>query len=269
MHPSRFSDPVAKQRNSQSPMLENIHVAAPCPADWEKMLGDSRVRHCGECNLNVYNISEMTQLEAEDFIRSHEGRLCVRFFRRADGTILTKNCPRGVKALARRISRIAAAMLTAAVSVGSAFSQNAAKSNPQSQTQDNQAASGLDLTVADPTGAVITNAKAVLCHCQDHALKSANTDAAGVAHFSGIKPGDYSVEIQSPGFKTVRKNVRLQSRRVERLQVKLQVAATSVTVEVAAGGPVAIQGTMGMVTVTEERLPWPTVGGSARPAPLR
>lgn len=269
MDTDRLPAAFRSQLNSIPPILENIHVAAPCPADWERMDGDSRVRHCGECNLNVYNISEMTRLEAEDFIRSHEGRLCIRFFRRADGTILTQNCPRGVQALARRISRVGRAILTAAMSIGSAFSQNAAKSNPQSQTQDSQAAAGLDLTVADPTGAVIPNAKAVLCHCKDHELISANTDAAGVAHFLGVKPGEYSVEIQSPGFKTVRKKFKIQSRRVERLQVKLQVAPTSVTVDVAAGGPVAIQGTMGMITVTEERLPWPTVGSSGRPAPLR
>lgn len=52
-------------------ILENIHVAAPCPAPWSQMTGDNRVRHCAECNLNVYNISEMTRSEAEDLIRTH------------------------------------------------------------------------------------------------------------------------------------------------------------------------------------------------------
>jgi len=54
-----------------------------------------RVRHCGECKLNVYNLSEMTQTEAEGLIRKHEGRLCVRYYQRADGTVLTRNCPVG------------------------------------------------------------------------------------------------------------------------------------------------------------------------------
>src|SRR5215472_2919723 len=61
-------------------VLENIHVAAPCPADWTQMSGDDRVRHCSECNLNVYNLSEMTRAEAERLILSHEGRLCARFY---------------------------------------------------------------------------------------------------------------------------------------------------------------------------------------------
>ena len=79
--------------------LENVRVAAPCSADWEQMRGDERARFCGQCQLNVYNLSGMTRQEAERLIASREGRLCVRFYRRADGTILTKNCPVGLAAL--------------------------------------------------------------------------------------------------------------------------------------------------------------------------
>lgn len=75
--------------------LKNIRVAAPCPADWNEMYGDERKRFCSECKLNVYNLSGMTRREAERLIVNAEGRLCVRFFRRADGTVLTKNCPVG------------------------------------------------------------------------------------------------------------------------------------------------------------------------------
>ena len=35
--------------------LQDIRIASPCPADWDKMVGDERVRHCSECNFNVYN----------------------------------------------------------------------------------------------------------------------------------------------------------------------------------------------------------------------
>ena len=40
--------------------LNNLKVASPCSQDWEAMLGNERKRFCGECKLNVYNLSGMT-----------------------------------------------------------------------------------------------------------------------------------------------------------------------------------------------------------------
>src|SRR5919199_1604908 len=93
--------------------LDGVRVAAPCPADWEKMAGDERMRYCGQCNLHVYNLSGMTKREAEALITNSEGRLCVRFYRRADGSVLTRNCPVGLRALKQRASRVAGAALSA------------------------------------------------------------------------------------------------------------------------------------------------------------
>ena len=92
--------------------LDHLRVAAPCPADWERMSGNERVRFCGECQLNVYNLSGMSRREAEALITSTEGRLCVRFYRRADGKILTRNCPVGLRAIKRRASRLARAAIS-------------------------------------------------------------------------------------------------------------------------------------------------------------
>ncbi len=89
--------------------LDNIHIASPCPANWDEMYGDDRKRFCGDCKLNVYNLSDMTRREAEDLLIDSEGRLCVRYFRRADGTILTKNCPVGWAKVKQRVSRVATA----------------------------------------------------------------------------------------------------------------------------------------------------------------
>ena len=93
--------------------LEGVRVAAPCPADWEKMVGDERVRYCGQCSLHVYNLSGMTKRQAESLVANAEGRLCVRYYMRADGSILTRNCPVGLRALKQRVSRIAGAALSA------------------------------------------------------------------------------------------------------------------------------------------------------------
>lgn len=98
-----------KQRTNP---LAQVRIAAPCPADWERMIGNEQVRFCALCNLNVYNLSGMTRLEAEQLIAQREGRLCVRYYRKADGTILTKNCPVGLKALKRRLTRTTSAVVS-------------------------------------------------------------------------------------------------------------------------------------------------------------
>jgi len=93
--------------------LDHIKIAAPCPADWDQMFSfeDERVRFCSQCNLNVYNLSGMSRQEAEALITKTEGRLCVRFYRRADGSILTQNCPVGLKAIKRRVAWAAQVVL--------------------------------------------------------------------------------------------------------------------------------------------------------------
>jgi hypothetical protein len=96
--------------------LDYVTVAAPCSAGWDNMVGDERVRFCGQCQLNVYNLSAMTKQDAERLVAQTEGRLCIRFYRRADGTILTRNCPRGVRALKRRLTRTATACASAVIS---------------------------------------------------------------------------------------------------------------------------------------------------------
>ncbi len=104
--------------------LEHVKVAAPCPADWGKMVGDERVRYCNQCNLHVYNLSGMTRREAEALVTGAESRLCVRFYRRPDGTILTRNCPVGLSALRRRAAHAATATLTAVLGFFAALGLN-------------------------------------------------------------------------------------------------------------------------------------------------
>lgn len=109
--------------------LDNIRVASPCTANWDEMFGDHRKRFCGECKLNVYNLSDMTRREAESLLINSEGRLCVRFYRRQDGTVLTQNCPVGWKAVKARTMRVAAAILSIVIGfVSGIFGFRAAES---------------------------------------------------------------------------------------------------------------------------------------------
>ena len=78
--------------------LDSIQIAAPCRASWNAMQGNDTARFCQTCAKNVYNLSAMTQLEAQSLIRDKEGKLCIRFFQREDGTLLTRDCPVGAAA---------------------------------------------------------------------------------------------------------------------------------------------------------------------------
>jgi hypothetical protein len=95
------------------PVLPNIYVASPCPADWSKMTGDERVRMCGQCNKNVFNLSQMTRSDAEELIIEKNGNVCVRYYQRKDGTILLKDCTVAASAARRRqmLGAAAAALL--------------------------------------------------------------------------------------------------------------------------------------------------------------
>ena len=88
-------------------LLKNVRVAAPCAERWDAMPGSDNIRSCERCRHKVYNLSEMTAPEAADLLRNVEGRLCVRFYRRADGTMMTKDCPVGVRAVRQRVARTA------------------------------------------------------------------------------------------------------------------------------------------------------------------
>ncbi len=97
--------------------LDNLKIASPCSANWSAMQGDERKRHCGECKLNVYNLSGMTRYDAENLLRLSEGRLCVRYVQRADGTILTQDCPVGWAKVKQKVSIFAAAAFSLIVSL--------------------------------------------------------------------------------------------------------------------------------------------------------
>lgn len=92
--------------------LNNIKIASPCSANWDEMYGNERKRFCGDCKLNVFNLSGMTKNDAENLLMNSEGRMCVRYFQRSDGTILTADCPVGWAKVKDRLSVFTTAMFS-------------------------------------------------------------------------------------------------------------------------------------------------------------
>lgn len=96
--------------NDPSP-LDRVRIASPCTADWNAMEGDDRRRFCSQCRLHVYDVGRMTTDEALALLRQvGQGRVCARLHRRADGTVLTRDCPVGLRRRLRRAFARAAAL---------------------------------------------------------------------------------------------------------------------------------------------------------------
>ena len=100
-------------------LLSSIRVASPCTADWDQMVGDDQKRFCSQCNLNVYNLSAMPAEEAAAFVEKAEGRVCIRLYKRADGTVITQDCPVGLRLLRKKAAKAARRIVTAAALLAS------------------------------------------------------------------------------------------------------------------------------------------------------
>ena len=259
--------PAFSGRSAKLVNINDLRIASPCPADWNQMVGDDRMRHCAECNLNVYNLSAMTEREIQQLVARTQGRLCGRMYRRSDGTIITQDCPKGLRAVARRVSRTAAAVLTAVMSVSFAFAENKQKADPPAPTVCREP--GVALSVQDPTGAVIPNAVVAITDKSGKKKRTGKTNGIGHFTFAGLKSGEYELTISAPGFQNFSQPVKLQEGKLVELTLKLPVAGTTMEIVVQSAEPVIDQGALaGMITTTSDA--WPIVGGPAgRPQPMR
>lgn len=124
--------------------LDEVSIAAPCPVAWAEMDGDKRKRFCSLCSLHVYNISEMKRKEAEELLSENTDGVCLRLFRRADGTLITKDCPVGRRladAVKRRV-RAAAVAMVAMLNASAVFGQDTKLKVPDSLLNVERARAG-------------------------------------------------------------------------------------------------------------------------------
>jgi uncharacterized small protein (DUF1192 family) len=109
----RIRSLLAKREGAPAGLLERLQIASPCGERWDAMSGDDTCRFCEKCGKNVYDVSAMRRPDAERFLVENTGA-CLRLFRRADGTVLTDDCPVGV----RRKRRLTLLRHTTAIALG-------------------------------------------------------------------------------------------------------------------------------------------------------
>lgn len=193
--------------------INRIRVATPCPASWENMVGDERKRFCASCSLNVYNISKMTAPEVQALIANSTGRVCGRVYRRADGTVITRDCPTGLANYRKRISRFAGATLAAVLGLFSiGYGQEGTETEDGvvlasqlkiKKTLDHSGKSSLAGTVMDENEAVIPGMALVLVRKADLKIYRGGTDENGEYSFTGLETGTYTLTVEGrSGFLT-------------------------------------------------------------------
>ena len=98
---------------------------------------------------------------------------------------------------------------------------------------------GLQGTVKDASGAVVSGARVVVKSPALAGDKSLDTDSSGYYRFANLPPGVYSVEVSSKNFKTVkREGVNLEVGHLPTLDLTLEVGTAAEVVEVTGQAPV-------------------------------
>jgi outer membrane receptor protein involved in Fe transport len=122
------------------------------------------------------------------------------------------------------LSRILTPVFALALLVAGAFAQ--------------ETTGGLQGTVKDQSGAVVSHAQVVVTGASLVGKKEAETDSSGYYRFANLPPGTYTLTITAKGFSTMkREGLDIQVGHLPSVDFKLEVGAGSTVVEVNAAAP--------------------------------
>jgi hypothetical protein len=214
--PFKFAECVERRTpmSKSAHPLDNINIKSPCDADWDSMKGNDVVRFCTHCDLNVHDLTLMTRREALALVRSSDGRLCLRFRRRADGTIETAAPYQKLHLIKRRAARLAAGAFGATLSIaasvaaqtpappvsGRVISELPYRASGESDSFQEGGRAVLTGIVLDPQKAVAPGASVTLINESTKAQMMAVTNEEGQYRFQTLAGGSYTLIAQSTGF---------------------------------------------------------------------
>lgn len=247
--------------------VNKLQVAKPCNIGWETMSGDERTRLCSACKLNVYNLSGMTVSEAEHLIEAREGRVCIRMVRRLDGTVLTKDCPVGLRKYRLRTARFAGAALAAilgvfSVSYGQKKTTLDASSVKIVRTRTNSQMGTIKGVVLDPNGAVIPGVRLYLINGSEKRSKTrreTRTSDSGNFIFNDVAPGEkYTVETADKVYGSIPtriENLTIVSGEQMEMIIHLSNSGEDVTIGILAEEPlIDMSSSTVQTTITADRI---------------
>jgi hypothetical protein len=93
--------------------------------------------------------------------------------------------------------------------------------------------------VTDPASAAVPRVHVEATNQETNVKGETNTDERGVYRFTNLQPGLYKVTVTAPSFRSLTEtNVAVQPNEIRRVDVQLQIAQTTESVEVSAGAVV-------------------------------
>lgn len=222
---------------SRKDLLDHTIVTSPCQQDWNTMTGNDRVRFCDHCSRHVHNLAELTRTDALRLVRQSKGRLCIRYFRDPNAELLARAASTKLHQISRRVSRIAAGVFSASISLSSvavtASTNNQGTTAPVVEAvRSHTETSMLTARVLDMNGALIPGAMVLITSPEgDRQFRS--TDDAGEFRLENLAPGNYSLRIVARGFEVLDTQVYVPG---GELRLDYTLSAAPVTQEIVVGG---------------------------------
>ncbi len=98
---------------------------------------------------------------------------------------------------------------------------------------------GLQGTVKDPSGAVVSGASVEVTSPSLIGKKTATSDSGGYFRFANLPPGTYTITVTAPNFRSYKQEgITIETGHLPSLDVTLQVGTASETVEVTGAAPI-------------------------------
>lgn len=243
--------------------IQKLRVASPCYVGWETMSGDERKRLCSQCGINVYNIQGMTPHEVRGLVQNRKDRPCIRLYRRADGTVVTKDCPVGLRAYQKRVAKFAGALFTLILGLFSvSFGQKQDADNTENvkivRAQNLNRENNLKGLITDTNGAIIPDVTIRIFkeEAKKYFLKTA-TNKNGEFQFACLPPGKYRLETtyRNDIFKKLVKNIEIRPNENVEIQIALEVSGETIEVGIFAEEPMIDTGSSSITTtITREMI---------------
>ena len=213
--------------------LDSIQSPAPCSKEWNEMIGNERVRFCGVCAKNVYNLSAMPRKEARKFVARNAEKVCIRYVRLPNGKVLTADTK--LYKITRRTPLLAAGVFGATLTL-SAFSDAQTPTPPkiettktvQLQNKKNSQTSLTSFTFVFENNCPAANFGVKLIDFKTKKEFSTISNNEGIAQFSLIPYGRYTLKILGSYFRINEFRVQISQPIEPNVKIELEIPDGSI-----------------------------------------
>src|SRR5882757_584077 len=105
---------------------------------------------------------------------------------------------------------------------------------PPALAQASVSTGSISGTIMDPQGAAVANARVTITNKDTGTSQASTTGDTGLFTSGGLAPGNYTVRVEAPNFKTYQTTVVVQVGQITTTNAKLEVGASTTVVEVTA-----------------------------------